>query len=847
MNQISEREYEFFGFRVLAASAQVLRGHELVPLTPKAVAVLVALIERRDRAVTKDELLDLVWPTVTVEEGNVAYTISLLRQILGREIIQTVPKLGYRFVAELRSDTPVPPANTNLPVRLRRLIGREADLDRLVDLVQEHALVTITGPPGVGKSSVARVLGRALLQLQGRDGVWLIDVPQTSDIGTLAGMVAALIGINLRSDGDPVIELAQLIGKRRLTLILDGCEATRTATTCLAEGLIGRCDGLSIIATSRVTLGAPCERVFRLRPLAAGSADDTADQAAERPAMALLLDRAQASDLDVELGPTEMACAASLCRMLDGLPLAIEIVGGRVASIGFDIVQSRLSNIVLQVGSPLRSALDLSWSLLGDGERHLLISLSVFPGSFDFAAARAAADLDVPDSVFIERFGTLIDHSLIVVEPGARRYRLLDTIRNYVAEQLTGAARQQLDRAMAVCFANRLAAADEEWNRSTETIWRDRLAPDLDNIRAALNWALNSADGDKALGVALAGRCTLLWSRLSLHGEARHWLERSVTTAGLDAMQAASVADALAGYGYFLSDTDPVQSDIALARAETLYASIGHDLGRGRTLTFQGMLATRRGMIESAESALLQASTLLRRPDWPKSHAYCLNLLAFLYATTDRPNQAMETLHEALRSVRLSKDPAAIALIELSLAEACFLSGDVTGAIEQARCATERCRMIRHPFQAVGLLNLALYFESAGRKQDARTAAAEALPQLTRRNDELLVSVLELIALLRLDVDPFSSAALIGWADATLTRRTRPRQQAGASIYRRALAALGAALGANALAMAQREGADWTSEDAAAAGARLLRLADPGGAKVIPFALPGDAGLRDLA
>jgi predicted ATPase/DNA-binding winged helix-turn-helix (wHTH) protein len=847
MSQISESEYEFFGFRVLAESAQVLRGHELVPLTPKAVAMLVSLIERRDRAVTKEELLDLVWPNVTVEEGNVAYTISLLRQILGREIIQTIPKVGYRFVAELRSDATMAAANTNLPIRLRRLIGRDADLDRLVDLVQAHPLVTLTGPPGVGKSSVARMLGRRLLRLRAGDGVWFIDVPRTSEVGMLAGVIAALIGMKLRPGADPVTELAQLIGKRRMTVILDGCEATRTATASLAEGLIQRCDGLSIIATSRVTLGAPRERVFRLRPLATGSVDDTAEQAAERPAVALLLDRAQASDVELELGPAELACAASLCRMLDGLPLAIEIVGGRVASIGFDIVQSRLSNIVLQIGSPLRSAFDLSWSLLSDDERRLLIALSVFAGSFDFAAARDVADLGVPDAAFIERFGALIDHSLIVVEPGARRYRLLDTIRSYVAEQLTGAARQQLDRAMAICFVNRLATAHGEWNRSPEALWRDRLAPDLDNIRASLTWALNGLDGDKALGVALAGRCGLLWSSLSLHGEARRWLEQSVKTAEFDALPAEPAADALRGYGYFLSDTDPVQAEIALACAETLYRSIGHDLGRGRTLACQGMLAARQGMVASAETALLQARSLLQGADWPKSHAYCLSSLAFLYATTNRENEAMETLQEALRAVRPSKDPSAIALIELSLAEACFLSGDSAAAIEQARCATERYRTNRDPVPAVGLLNLAIYLESAGQKQDARALAAEALPLVVLRDDELLVSVLELIALLRHDADPAASAALIGWADATLTRRTRPRQPAGASIYRRTLAALSAILGAAALATALRDGADWTSEDAAMAGARLLKLADPGGAKVIPFSLSSEAGLRDLA
>lgn len=533
--------------------------------------------------------------------------------------------------------------------------------------------------------------------------------------------------------------------------------------------------------------------------------------------------------------------------MLDGLPLAIEMVGGRVASIGFDIIRSRLSGIILQAGSPLRSAFDLSWSLLNDDERSLLISLSVFAGSFDFAAAREIANLDLPEAAFIERFGALIDHSLMVVEPGARRYRLLDTIRTYVAEHMTSAGRHRLDGMMAACFARRLAAAEDDWHRLPEAIWRDRLAPDLDNIRATLNWALNDVDGDKTLGLELVGSCTMLWASLSLHGEARRWLQQSVETAGFDAMAAKSAAAILRGYGYFLSDTDPVQASMALDRAERLYASIGDDLGRGRTLACQGMLATRQGMVEAAENSLLHARSLLRRPDWPKSHAFCLSSLAFVYATTARPTQAMETLQEALRAVRPSKDPGAIALIELSLAEACFISGDIAGAIEQAQCATEHYRKSRDPFQAVGLLNLAIYHEGAGRKQEAPALAAQALPLLALRDDELLVSVLELIALLRLDADPSASAALIGWASATLMRRTRPRQPAGASIYRRAIAALGAALGADALAEAQHEGADWTSEDAAATGARLLQIPDPGGAKVIPFSLPIEPGLRDLA
>lgn len=823
------REFRFGEFRVLADVAQLLRGDEHVPLVPKAIRLLIALIERRDRVVTKDELLDLVWAGVTVEEGNIAYTVNQIRKVLGKDAIKTVSKLGYRFAPVLKASPPpvatVVQAGTNLPVRSRRLIGRDAETDRLDALLAEHRMVTVVGPPGVGKTSLCKAVTRRVV---GRiaAGAWYLDVSNGADTNELAAAIASLIGAKIRVGADAVMEVAAAIGPARMMLVLDGCEAVRDAVAALATTLLDRCGNLSLLATSRSSLRVAGERVMRLKPLAIDGAPDTIAEAARIPAVALFLDRAAAVNADFRLSEADVGRVVRLCRSLDGLPLALEMVGARAPTLGLGVLQERLAEIFLRSESALRSAFDLSWSLLGERQRRLLRALSVFAGSFDFDAADACSRGDTDPVTFVDCLAELIDASLLVIEDGEiPRYRLLDTVRAYLRERVSPEEWAALQRAVAEHYANRMRRADREWNLLPEEGWLAELLPCVDDLRSALRWAFSS-EGEVRLGLVIAGRSAQLWSRLQLYGEAERWFEIAVDK--LEEVEAEpDVAGAVwRGLGAMLQSSDPGRGIIALQRAEALFRAAGDHEGEGRALYGLGMYHALRREHQRAEELLNRAHTLLAEGDCRRSYSHCLNGLSYLYASTGRHAEAMQSLRDALKIAKGMDDPVAIGGIELSLAELSFVAGDPDTAARRAAAAIARLRGTRSRQVAFGVFNLAIYLEAGGRPAEARRVAAEALLPALARGDEVLVPLIELVALLGLDANIILSANLLGWVEATVFRRSQPRQEGGMVICGRIENALTVALDAATLADAQADGAVWSRDEVVEVAAALLAAAD---------------------
>jgi DNA-binding winged helix-turn-helix (wHTH) protein len=397
-----------FGPFELSSRERVLRREGLeIPLGSRALDILAYLAERPGDVIPKKELLDHVWSGVTVEEGSLRVHVAAIRKALrdghfGNRYIANIKGRGYSFVGTVvrleDGGSSSPNFRGKLPTRPLMLIGRDAAARLLRDLVSAHRVVTLTGPGGIGKSTLAIEVGRGILgDFQG--GGWLVELASLADEDLVPSAVASVLGLNLMSSAISAEAVARAIGNTNLLLILDNCEHVIGAAAKLAEAVVRLCPRVSVLATSREVLRIDDEQVYRVPPL------DVPEVGHEDPerilrcgAVELLMARTRA--LDSAFSPTaDIPSIAAICRQLDGIPLAIEFAAARAATLGFRRVAAGLGDrFRLLTGGrrtasrrhqTLRAALDWSYELLSPDEQQLLCRLAIFPAAFTFEAAEA--------------------------------------------------------------------------------------------------------------------------------------------------------------------------------------------------------------------------------------------------------------------------------------------------------------------------------------------------------------------------------------------------------------------------------------------------------------------------
>lgn len=515
------------------AQRRLLVDGQAAPLRARAIDVLDALIEHRDRVVSKNELLALVWQGLIVEENNLQVHVSALRKVLGSDHITTVPGRGYRFTAPLDGAAPaaatVPPAvapvaTGNLPPETTPLIGREADLPALSALVRTNRLVSVLGPGGVGKTRLALAAARQL-QPDWRDGAWLVELASISDGSHLPQALAQA----LRIDAGDTQQVARQLQGRRMLLVLDNCEHILAAAAGFVDDLLVHTDALHILATSQEPLRLSGEQQFRTSPLAVPARGDVPDPSLG--AMRLFAERARTADPRFVLEAGNLAAAAEVCRQLDGLPLAIELAAARVPLLGAQGLAERLDErLRLLRGSThgvaarhrtLRAALEWSHSLLSPEESTVFRRLGVFVGGFSLDLAQHVAADDAIDAwSVLDALGGLVDKSLVTVDAGEPpRYRLLESARLFALEQLAAdgeieAVRRRHVQAVCALF---VAAADQRYGddgRATLAEFMAHVGAEIDNARAALDCAERS--GDWPAAVTLAGAAAHAFMQLGL-------------------------------------------------------------------------------------------------------------------------------------------------------------------------------------------------------------------------------------------------------------------------------------------------------------------------------------------
>src|ERR1700720_789298 len=515
-----------FGPFELSIGERVLRRQSVaLPLGSRALDILIYLAERPGEVIAKQELIDHVWSDVTVEEGSLRVHVAAIRKALGdgqfgNRYIANIKGRGYSFVG-----TVVPlaggPENRNarfprqgrLPVRPITMIGRETVVSEVSDKLRKERFVTLLGPGGIGKTTIALAVGRAAAEEFGGE-VYFVELESLTDPRHVAGAVATSLGVALKSK-DPGLELVDLVRSRKLLIILDNCEHVIEAVASLAEQLYRQTEEIHVLTTSRELLKVEGEHCYRVLPLDCppDGSEQTANAVLRYPSVQLFVQRVAARAGSFVLTDEEAPFVAEMCRKLDGIPLAIELAAGQVATLGVKHTVARLLSrlellklshrTTVRRHRTLRATLDWSYDLLSDMERIVFRRISLFVGHFTLEAAQGVAgDPGSGTSDIVDAIAGLFEKSLLEtrLDQGQPQYRFLHTTRAYALGKLEERAEVDLISARHAEYV----AEQLESERTTFlalpkaerfTIYTGQLG----NVRAALEWSFGPhGDGDVA-------------------------------------------------------------------------------------------------------------------------------------------------------------------------------------------------------------------------------------------------------------------------------------------------------------------------------------------------------------
>jgi predicted ATPase/DNA-binding winged helix-turn-helix (wHTH) protein len=539
-----------FGPFVLIPSRRLLlEDGEPVELGLRALDILTLLASRQGEIVSKETLLTEAWPDVFVEEVNLRVHVSAVRRALGdgvggRRYLKTIPGQGYSFVQPVAVlGTPVAGAKAAwLPRQARRVVGRDVVIAALVEDLERERLVTVVGPAGIGKTTVA-VAAADRAQAEYPDGGAFVDLAPVNDPAAVPSAVAMALGLTqVRASGAEAV--AQAIGARRILLVIDNCEHLIGAVADVVQALLVRAPNAQVLATSREPLGLADEKLRRLEPLDVPDpmAIRTIGQARANPAIQLFEQRAQTVRDSFELDDDNAPVVAGICRHLDGVPFAIELAASRVDAFGLSELKAQLDDRASLLGygvaraaprhqRSVRDALAWSHDLLSAPERVLLRRLSVFAGAF---ALEDAVDLaawgETPPRQVVDGIAALAAKSLLSVEFRGldARYRLLETTRLFAAERLDQDDTADIWRRRHAELVQARLDRDEPPAPVGGALRPPAAVQYLDDLRAALDWAFAApAETDTAANLTLAA--VPLWTQLSLHAECRRRTETALS------------------------------------------------------------------------------------------------------------------------------------------------------------------------------------------------------------------------------------------------------------------------------------------------------------------------------
>jgi len=434
-------------------------------------------------------------------------------------------------VWQLGASTSFPPLRSgsnlpgNLPTQVTEFVGRVSELENVRVAVESARVVTLTGVGGAGKTRLALQFA-AEAQPRFRHGAWLCEFAPLTSPDAVGPLVASVMSVEPGADGDWVAAIVETLASRQLLLVLDNCEHVLDAVATLTAEIIRGCPKVVVVATSREGIGVPGERMMAVGSLALPRTGDGPDLARTTDAVSLFVSRARdVRPLAADDDDTIMAIA-QVCRRLDGIPLAIELAAARTQSLSVAEIARHLDDrfqlltrgarTALGRHQTLRAAIDWSFDLLDETEQRVLIRASVFAGGFTLEAAAAVCDPEPRNTLeTLDHVDGLVRRSMLIAEEDGTttRYRMLETIRQYGAERLeaighaTETSRAHLDWCAAFAYE-----AGEQLRRPDDAAWVTRMEAELDNLRAALQFAVSLGELDAAQTLLASAPAGALWA-----------------------------------------------------------------------------------------------------------------------------------------------------------------------------------------------------------------------------------------------------------------------------------------------------------------------------------------------
>jgi predicted ATPase/DNA-binding winged helix-turn-helix (wHTH) protein len=547
----------FGDFRLYPSRHLLERNGSPLSLGGRALHLLIALAERAGEIVTKRELIETVWPDVTVEEGSLRFHMVALRKALGEDqreqrFVATVPGRGYSFVAPIgrqsqnRMAEPIADDaddRSSLPPPLAQMIGRDSAVAEVAALVADHDVVSIIGAGGIGKTTVGIAVSHEML-VNFAGAAAFVELAALGDSMLVPTAVASAVGLRVQAHDVGRILVGYLRDHPTL-LILDNCEHLIEGVAQLVDQIRAEAPGTKILITSREALRVESERVYRLSTLELPWDDLplSAETIMQFPATRLFVERVSAQDSNFVLRDEDAPLVTDICRKLDGLALAIELAASRVQPFGLAELADMLGGRMRLLWRGRRTAparqhtlaatLDWSYNLLTDVERLVLDRFSVFVGACGLDAVLAVipdAKLDSSDA--LETIVGLVDKSLITAQATAkgRRYYLLQTTREYLRGRVASSEDdREVSRRHAVYYRDLLAQIPTGKTQGERGF--SLFGEQLGNVRSALEWSF-SPDGDTTLGVGLAAVAGWVFQELALLNECEAWCRRALDTLG---------------------------------------------------------------------------------------------------------------------------------------------------------------------------------------------------------------------------------------------------------------------------------------------------------------------------